>query len=146
MNFFVDITSHSKRGGHAVVLIRCDPNCLTFMNSWGQEFADSGFFRVKDQKVLNDTTFFDVYWTEDDLEESEKLAYKKSCTERAKQVSRIFTSTQDLPYKCPKCDERSRVSEFSGNIIEAECPKCHEKFKPTGAGILHALYTRNMDF
>ncbi len=35
-------------GGHAVVLIRCSPAYLLFMNSWGQAWGDGGFFRVKD--------------------------------------------------------------------------------------------------
>ena len=43
--------------GHAVVLIRCHPNCLVFMNSWGQKFADGGFFRVRDGTVLHDMEF-----------------------------------------------------------------------------------------
>ena len=47
--------SRTDPGGHAVMLAGCDPNCLTFMKSWGQEFADGGFFRVEDQSVLNET-------------------------------------------------------------------------------------------
>ena len=129
-----------------MVLIRCDPKCLTFMNSWGGKFADGGFFRVKDQYVLNDTSFYDVFWTEDDLKPSEKRAYEKKCTERARHLMQTFPSVQDLTYKCPQCNRHSKVSEFSGNILEAKCPICQQNFKPTNAEILQTLYTRNIDY
>jgi hypothetical protein len=32
--------------GHAVVFTSYNSKCLTFMNSWGEEWADNGFFRV----------------------------------------------------------------------------------------------------
>ena len=56
---------------HVVVLIRCHPNYLLFMNSWGEDFVDGGFFRVRDENVFHKMEFFDVYWEEDDLLPSE---------------------------------------------------------------------------
>lgn len=123
-----------------MVLMRCAPKCLTFMNSWGQNFADKGFFRVEDQSVLNDTRFFDVYWTLNDLKHSEKEAYKRKS---ARKTLETFPSIQELSYKCPKCNRLSKVGEFSGHMLEAECPKCHRKFKPTSKGILESLYIRS---
>ena len=122
-----------------MVLIGCDPNCLRFMNSWGQGFADGGFFRVEDQSVLNDTTFFDVYWTRNDLKQSEIEAYERECIKRSKE---LLQRVEDLFYQCPKCNRKSRVGEFSGHILEAECPKCHQKFKPTIKEIMQSLYTQ----
>ena len=134
--------SQTELGGHAVVLIGCDPNCLTFMNSWGQGFADGGFFRVKDQSVLNDTKFYDVYWNLSDLKQSEIEAYERESAKRGKELSQTFPSVQDLSYKCPKCNQNSRVGEFSGHVLEAKCPKCHQKFKPTNKEIMQSLYTQ----
>ena len=131
-----------KPGGHAVVLIGCDANCLRFMNSWGQGFADGGFFRIEDQSVLNDTEFFDVYWTLNDLKSSEIKAYEREGIKRGKELLQTFPSVQDLSYKCPKCNKISRVGEFSGHVLEAECPKCHQKFKPTNKEIMQSLYTQ----
>ena len=136
----------AEAGGHAVVLIRCDPDCLTFMNSWGTDWADGGFFRVKDQSVLNEMEFYDVYWTEDDLTDSEKQAYKIEGTRKAKQILEEFPSLKDVYVQCPKCKRDSKVDEFSGNLLEAECPKCHQKFKPTARDILQSLYFRNMNY
>ena len=125
-----------------MVLIGCDANCLRFMNSWGQGFADGGFFRVEDQSVLNEITFFDVYWTKNDLAPSEIEAYEGEGIKRGKELMQAFPSVQDLSYKCPKCNQKSRVGEFSGHVLEAECPKCHQKFKPTNKEIMQSLYTQ----
>ena len=113
------------------------------MNSWGQNFADGGFFRVEDQKVLTSTRFYDVYWTLNDLKQSEKDAYDRKCAERAQELGCTFPSIQSLPHKCPNCYQNSKVSEFLGHILEAECPKCYHKFKPTNEAILQSLYTHN---
>lgn len=133
------------KSGHAVVLIRCSPDCLTFMNSWGTEFAKDGFFHVKDENVLNDTKFYDIYWTEDDLEPCEKEAFKRKGAERMKKLMDTFPSVQDLPYECPGCNRVSKVSEYLGNVLEAKCPKCYQKFKPTNKEVLHSLYIRNFN-
>ena len=39
-------------GGHAVVLHKCDPHSLTFLNSWGKQWGDKGTFSVEDHSVL----------------------------------------------------------------------------------------------
>lgn len=125
-----------------MVLVGCAPECLTFMNSWGQGFADGGFFRVENQSVLNDTKFYDVYWTENDMKRSEKEAFKREGTKRAKELLQTFPCIQDLSYECPKCNRKSKVGEFSGHILEAECPKCRQNFKPTNKELMQSLYTQ----
>lgn len=47
--------------GHAVVLTGYQWNCLRLMNSWGQKWADNGFFRIKNSEVLK-LVFHDVFW------------------------------------------------------------------------------------
>ena len=125
-----------------MVLIGCDPDCLTFMNSWGQDFADGGFFRIKDQSVLNETTFFDIYWTQSDLKQSEIKAYEREGTKRGQELLETFPSIKDLSYRCPKCNQNSKVGQFSGHMLEAWCPKCRQKFKPTNKEIRQSLYTQ----
>ena len=44
-----------------MVLMRCTPRGLTFMNSWGEEFANGGFFTVENENVLRNMKFYDVY-------------------------------------------------------------------------------------
>lgn len=134
--------SDANPGGHAVVLMKCAPNCLTFMNSWGQQFADGGFFNVENQSVLNDTKFYDVYWTEKDLKRSERGAFKREGTKRAEDLLQKFPSIKGLSYECPKCYRKSKVGEFVFHTIEAECSKCHQKFKPTNKEIMENLRTQ----
>lgn len=62
-------------GGHAVVLINDDDNRLEFLNSWGTGFADKGFFCIKDENVLDQLKFYDVYWYESDLTQNEIQSY-----------------------------------------------------------------------
>ena len=129
-----------------LVLTRCDPKCLTFMNSWGTDFADEGFFRVEDSSVLRDMLFYDVYWEMEDLTPKEKLAFEKEGTRRGKELLQTFPSLQDLPYQCPECKRISKVVEYYGNMLVAECSKCHKKFVPKNEQLLESLYIRNMDY
>jgi hypothetical protein len=121
----------SEGSGHAVVLIKCDPESLWLMNSWGPGFADRGFFRVQNQSVLN-LRFFDIYWTLNDLKHSEIEAFNQTTRNAtAKWLEKIPESVQSLPYQCPKCEQSSPANTFLGHILEAQCPICHQNFKPT---------------
>ncbi|KAL9986940.1 hypothetical protein ACROYT_G001158, partial [Oculina patagonica] len=61
---YLDLKHHSasKPGGHAVVLTSYDAESLRLMNSWGDDWADNGFFRVQNSDVLG-LKFVDVFWT-----------------------------------------------------------------------------------
>ncbi|CAI7991486.1 hypothetical protein GBAR_LOCUS762 [Geodia barretti] len=52
----------NKASGHAVVMTRISPRGITFMNSWGEKFANGGFFSVENENVLRGMKFYDVYW------------------------------------------------------------------------------------
>lgn len=123
-----------------MVLVRCEPNCLIFMNSWGQKWGDGGFFRVKNAQVLPDMKFFDVYWNECDLKPSEIEAFKQKGTDVAKDITQDLMSVYNLDYECPKCKSASKVKDYTGHLLEAQCPKCHKRFKPDNDGIMQSLY------
>ena len=65
----------SESGGHAVVLTSYSIESLVFMNSWGKEWADNGFFSIANSKVLS-CKFYDVYWTVNDLSGAEKIRFQ----------------------------------------------------------------------
>lgn len=130
--------------GHAVVLIRCSPECLVFLNSWGQDWGDGGFFRVKDATVLNNMRFFDVYWLEEELTPKEKEAYKLKASHNAKKLHKEFPSVDELLFQCPKCERNSRVGDFGGSCFEAECPQCRRTFKPKNEDLVKTLYLKKM--
>ena len=134
-------TVGAKTAGHAVVLMKCDPKSLTFINSWGPEFADGGFFRVRNQAVLN-LQFYDVYWTLNDLKESEIQAFQtKSKDVGQKMIQKLPPGIQNLRYECPQCHQRSPVNAYIIRLLEAECPNCHHHFKPTPSGLDVNAYT-----
>ena len=48
---------------------------MKFLNSWGKNFGDNGFFSVE-SGVLK-SIYYDVFWEESDLSKEEKEAYLK---------------------------------------------------------------------
>lgn len=131
-----DITARPPDGprpdGHAVVLTSFNSECLRLLNSWGDDWADKGFFRVQDADVLG-LDFIDVSWEEDDLTEKEKAYYKKHGSEVAKKLIDLLPSLQEAEYPCPKCTEVSPVMEFTGTLLRAKCPKCGKYFSTNDA-------------
>ena len=49
---------------------------MLLLNSWEEDWADRGIFRLENADVLG-LKFIDVYWTEDDLKEEEITYFKK---------------------------------------------------------------------
>lgn len=125
----IDITARPRdtlTSGHAVVLTSFDSECLRLLNSWGEDWADMGFFRVQRANVLG-LEFIDVYWTEDDLKEEEIIYFKKHGSTLARQLMETLPSLKRAEYMCPKCSKRSPVMEFTGTLSRAKCPKCGQE-------------------
>ena len=127
--------------GHAVVLTSYNSECLTFMNSWGDEWGNSGFFRVENAEVLGDKLrFYDVYWESDDLSEEEKESYRKSDSEAATKLFELLKGLKNAKYKCPECEQESLVTEFTGTLSKVRCPNCSCEFSTNdNAGNILAL-------
>ena len=142
--------SKGKPRSHAVVLIAIEENCLVFLNSWGTDFADNGYFRVKDENVLNISEFIDIFWNEDDLTMEEKDFYKKYHLNFIKQTTKFLSqpniSVEELKYNVEKCYECAKSSFFKDYKIilyqkhydnddedirelEVICPKCKRQIK-----------------
>ena len=125
--------------GHAVVLTSYNSKCLILMNSWGQDWGDNGFFRVQNAEVLR-LEFFDVYWTKDDLTESEKEYYDQHGSEVAGKLVQSLKGLQKAKYRCPKCQQTSLVTEYTGMLSKVTCPKCCKEFSTNdNAGNVLAL-------
>ena len=125
--------------GHAVVLTSYNSKSLTFMNSWGQQWGDNGFFRVQNAEMLQ-LEFFDVYWTLNDLNEGEKEYYRKHGSEVATKLMNSLKGLQKAEYTCPECQQTSLVTEFEGTLSKVRCPKCLREFSTNdNAGNILAL-------
>lgn len=130
-----DITARPlkvRTGGHAVVLTSFNSECLRLLNSWGDEWADKGFFRVQNANVLG-LNFIDVFWEEEDLTPEEKACYKNHGSEVAKTLMGLLPNLQRAEYTCPNCKMASPVVEFTGTLLRAKCPKCEHEFSTDAA-------------
>ena len=66
--------------GHAVVIVGQDDKSWKIKNSWGDDFADGGYFQMSKSLVLDcNPNFFDVFWYERDLTEDDLAAYERHC-------------------------------------------------------------------
>ena len=125
--------STSDAGGHAVVLTSYDADSLRLMNSWGDDWADQGFFRVQNSDVLG-LEFFDVFWTLNNLSEKEKEAYEQHGAEVASKLIKSLKGIQVVKYKCPLCAVESKVVDFTGRLLKAKCPACGGTFNANKEG------------
>ena len=129
----IDITarpSNPKRFGHAVVLTSFNSEYLRLLDSWGSDWADNGFIKVQNADVLG-FQFYDVYWEIEDLNEKEKTSFKELGSKRAKWLMETLPSLHrdDYTVKCPICRVDSPVKDFTGNLLQAKCPKCKKAFE-----------------
>ena len=90
--------------------------------------------------VLQGMKFYDVYWLENELIESEREAYARECSERCSEVGKTFPSLMDMPLECSVCHKTSLIRDFSGHALEAKCPKCSQFFKPSNRQLVESLY------
>ena len=131
----IDITARCPKTpdfGHAVVLTSFDSECLRLLNSFREDWADLGFFRVENADVLR-LKFIEVYWTEDELKVEEKTYLKKFGSINAGILMELLPSLEGAEYKCPKCSKRSLVLEFTGTLSHVKCPTCGKEFSTKNA-------------
>ena len=141
----IDITarpSKPERFGHAVVLTSFNSEYLRLLDSRGSDWADSGFIKVQNAEVLG-FKFYEVYWRIKDLNQKEKNSLKETGSECAKWLMETLPSLQrdDYTVKCPRCRVDSPIKDFTGNLLEANCPKCKKTFvlKDVSEGNILAL-------
>ncbi|XP_044182295.1 uncharacterized protein LOC122963069 [Acropora millepora] len=125
--------STSAPRGHAVVLTSYDADSFRLMNSWRDDWADHGFFRVQKSDVLG-FNFFDVFWAKDDLTGNEKKAYKQHGADVAGKLLKSLKGLHEVKYKCPSCAVESKVVDFSGHLLKAKCPACGRTFNANEEG------------
>jgi hypothetical protein len=137
-----------SRGGHAVVLVRCDESSLTFMNSWGQDWNNGGFFTIDHASTLGicgePVRFYDIYWTIDDLTNEEEASWKELEKNAGnKIIGALPQSFHNLPVRCERCKQSAPAKDYDGKWYEARCRKCGEAFTPTVWALIRSLYEKN---
>ncbi|CAB3993003.1 Hypothetical predicted protein [Paramuricea clavata] len=143
----------SKTEGHAVVLMSYNSKCLIFMDSCGPDWPKivkgqdeksekilNGIFKVENADVLPKLEFFDVFWELNTLTERQKEYYQNHKSEVAERLRNSLKGLQKAEYTCPECKQTSLVTEFTGTLLEVQCPKCSCKFSTNdNAGNILAL-------
>ena len=150
-------------GGHAVVLIEIEENCLKFLNSWGKDWADKGYFRIKNEKVLKKLKFMDIFWDETDLTNEEKNSYNNNYLRFIKQASNYLSNSyidiaEELKkdVECPICKEKMSLTNFELILeqnhinndekdlrkLKIQCLKCKNLFESDSITTL--LYLNNI--
>jgi hypothetical protein len=141
---------HGSGGGHAVILVGCDPSSLTFLNSWGSQWGNKGSFSVAGHEVLENKgapewarmTFYDVYWVEGELTAQERKAYDTKIDALVRTRAEKHPSIFEFKVQCPLCRKSTPISDFTGNIRFAACPHCRQSFKPDPGHLVQALYAQ----
>ncbi|KAF5544172.1 hypothetical protein FPHYL_11108 [Fusarium phyllophilum] len=133
-------------GGHAVVLVSCSPESLTFLNSWGRKWGENGLFKIENPAVLGHKDrclrFYDVYWVEGGLTKAERQAFNAMVDEELRRRAEEHESIFELEYRCPRCSDTSPLADFRGSVWNALCPKCQGWFKPDPGNLIKAMYLR----
>ncbi|KAL5045930.1 hypothetical protein BDW71DRAFT_214856 [Aspergillus fruticulosus] len=139
-------------GGHAVLLTRCDPHSLTFLNSWGRKWGDNGSFTIEDPSVLElddpaglaKMRFYDVYWQLGGLTEVERKRYSDYVDRMLQRFAGRHPTLLELEMACPLCKRSAPIADFTGSLREARCPSpdCEGTFEPEPGYLAQALYAR----
>ncbi|KAG5790490.1 hypothetical protein H9Q69_010442 [Fusarium xylarioides] len=133
-------------GGHAVVLVSCSPESLTFLNSWGRKWGENGLFKIENPAVLGHKDrclrFYDVYWVEGGLTKAERQAFNAMVDEELRRRAEEHEGIFELEYRCPRCSNTSQLADFRGSVWSALCPKCQGWFKPDPENLMKAMYLR----
>ena len=153
---------NNTSGGHAVVLTSIEKNCFKFLNSWGKSFGDEGYFRIENEKVLNDIQFMDIFWYESDLTDEEINKYNNNYLSFIKQASNYLSNSnvnikEELKKKvfCPICNEELSLESFElilhqkheENVgeelrkLKIKCLRCNRKFESDSMTTLLYLNT-----
>lgn len=128
-------------GGHAVVLVRCSKDSLTFLNSWGEAFADRGMFKIAGSNCLGDMKFYDVFWRISDLFEIEIENYERKKLQTANAYLQNSATVRETAYCCPSCRTHYQFCEYTGTFDNAICPHGHH-FR-SDDGLLRAFLWMN---
>jgi hypothetical protein len=123
---------------HAVVLIRAAPDCLTLLNSWGDDWGDDGCFRIENPAVFG-MTFVSVAGDEQRLSPDDMDFMRE---ERARLVdspeARAILHGEEI--ECPECQKVAAAGDYTGSCLRVTCPHCNHSFPPRIESLIRLRY------
>ena len=92
--------------GHALILLDIDEDGnYILINSFGKEWGNNGIFKTK-KECLKESVYFAVYFTEEDLTDSEKNSWIKLKEDIKKYLAKMKC------IRCPVCKRSSNIEFF----------------------------------
>ena len=130
-------------------MVEIEENCLKFLNSWGKDFGDNGYFRIENENVLDKIKFMDIFWYESDLSQEEINKYNNNYLYFIRQASN-YLSNKNINIKdelkkevqCEKCGQILNLDNFDLILyqthfdnddndvrkLKVKCLKCNQEF------------------
>ena len=117
------------REGHAVVLIDIDENNnYIIVNSWGEDWGDSGKFRVKKDSLQN-VSIYALYYITDELKNEDKenwFKFKKSIKEDLNEI-KVGKVLKNFRFRCPVCQKSEKITNYYAlTYYSLKCPFADE--------------------
>ena len=138
--------NYNEVKGHAVVLIGANGH-LRFLNSYGSNWGDNGFFRIENSKVLEDMTFYEIYIDENNKNKlNEKRGHNPNIYIKYFENRDNLIELYNKKIECPICRNKSKNSYYTGNLKRAKCPKCKKEFEPKERELKIKLYYELLNF
>ena len=132
-----------KLSGHAVVLISAKDGYLRFLNSWGENFGDHGFFSIDNPSTLRNMEYYEVYIDENDLTQKERNKHEKFKKELSVKYFNNLDNYNKLCEEiviCPHCGKKIKIKDFKGNFDTVQCPKCYKSYETKDERIIQKLF------
>ena len=129
--------------GHAVILISAKNGYLRFLNSWGEDFGDHGFFAIDNPDTLRNMSFYEVYIDEKDLTKNERNKHEKFKKELSVKYFNNLDNYNKLCEEkviCPYCGKNIKIKDFKGNFDTVQCPKCYKSYETKDEKIIQKLF------
>ena len=146
-NYVKDKTEEelNEMHGHAVVLVSSTNKYLRFLNSWGTNFGEFGFFKIDNSQTLNIMKYLKIYYDYDELTQSQKdkhEKFKRSLTKTYFNNYENYEKLLKIETQCPYCGEKSEIGKFysEGSLDSVRCPECNEIFEVYDEKLIQKLY------
>ena len=116
-----------------------------FLNSWGTDFGEFGFFKIDNSETLNKMEYLKIYYDYDELTQTQKDKHEKFRRNLTKKYFNNYENYEKLlkfEIQCPYCREKSEIGKFNseGSLDSVRCPDCNEIFEAKDEKLIQKLY------
>ena len=114
---------------------------MEFINSYGTQWNNGGFFQIGDLDFFKKYHFFEIYRDLSNLNDEEEKKWKdynQNLVKEELNKEGLF----NYKIECPNCKQISKAKEFNGTFYKEECPLCNFSFVPNIGHLAKTLYLK----